>query len=107
MRTKQVDIYQRYTPIPIAVLITAANCFDCDIYIDNGKSKVNVKDYDEMKKGLVTRNRNLLFTLTAKMRKPLKDGLRCYFNHNLSERTPICHSTPMISGRLTPYPVFP
>ena len=33
MRTKQVDIYQRYTPIPIAVLITAANCFDCDIYI--------------------------------------------------------------------------
>ena len=50
MRTKQVDIYQRYTPIPIAVLITAANCFDCDIYIDNGKSKVNVKDYDEMKK---------------------------------------------------------
>lgn len=61
MRTKEVDILLRCTPIPIAFLINTANSFDCDIYIDYGKSKVNVKDYDEMKKGLNTQNRNLLF----------------------------------------------
>ena len=61
MRTTKVDILQRYTPIPIAVLITAANSFDCDIYIKNDQAKVNVKDYDEMKKGLVTKSRTLVF----------------------------------------------
>ena len=79
MRTKQVDIYQRYTPIPIAVLITAANSFDCDIYIDNGKSKVNVKDYDEMKKGLVTRNRNLLFYFDGKDEKAAEGRIEMLF----------------------------
>ena len=73
MRTKQVDIYQRYTPIPIAVLITAANCFDCDIYIDN------VKNYDEMKKGLVTRNRNLLFYFDGKDEKAAEGRIEMLF----------------------------
>lgn len=66
MLTKQVDIQQRCTPIPIAVLIKAANSFDCDIYIDCGKSKVNAKDYVEMKTGLITRTRNLLFCFDGK-----------------------------------------
>lgn len=66
MRTRQVDIFKRYSPIPIAVLIRAANSFDCDIYIANGKSKVNVKNYDEMKKDLVTQDRNLLFYFDGK-----------------------------------------
>ena len=65
--------------IPIAVLITAANCFDCDIYIDNGKSKVNVKDYDEMKKGLVTRNRNLLFYFDGKDEKAAEGRIEMLF----------------------------
>lgn len=61
MQTKEVDVRLRCTPIPLAFLITTANSFDCDIYIENGKTKVNVKDYDEMKKGLNTQERNLLF----------------------------------------------
>lgn len=69
MRTKQVDIFKRYSPIPIAVLIRAANCFDCDIYIANGTSMVNVKNYDEMKKDLVTQDRNLLFYFNGKDEK--------------------------------------
>lgn len=50
MRTIEVDIQLRYTPIPLALLINTANAFDCDIYIDYGLTKVNVKNYDEMKK---------------------------------------------------------
>lgn len=79
MRRKQVDIYQRYTPIPIAVLITTAKCFDCDIYIDYGKSRVNVKDYDEMKKGLVTQNRNLLFYFDGKDEKAAEGRIEMLF----------------------------
>ncbi|WP_333645799.1 HPr family phosphocarrier protein [Lacrimispora sp.] len=62
MRTKEVDIMLRCTPIPLALLINTANSFDCDIYIDYGLTKVNVKDYAEMKKGLNTQNRNLQFS---------------------------------------------
>ncbi|MDR1550347.1 MAG: HPr family phosphocarrier protein [Hungatella sp.] len=61
MRTIEVDIQLRYPPIPLALLIKVANSFDCDIYIDYGLTKVNVKDYDEMKKGVNTQNRNLQF----------------------------------------------
>ena len=53
--------------------------FDCDIYIDNGKSKVNVKDYDEMKKGLVTRNRNLLFYFDGKDEKAAEGRIEMLF----------------------------
>lgn len=61
MRTINVDIQLRVIPIPLALLIHTANTFICDIYIDCGKTRVNVKDYDQMKQGLVTRNRNLQF----------------------------------------------
>lgn len=61
MRTMNVDIQLRTIPIPLALLINTANAFMCDIYIDYGLTRVNVKDYDEMKIGLVTQNRNLLF----------------------------------------------
>lgn len=69
MLRKQVDTQQRCTPIPISVLITAANSFDCDIYIDYGKSMVNVKDYEEMKRGLVTQTRDLIFYFNGKDEK--------------------------------------
>lgn len=63
MLRKEMDIHQRYRPIPIAVLISAANSYNCDIFIEyeNEKTKVNVKNYDEMKKGLRTQGQNLLF----------------------------------------------
>lgn len=61
MRTKEVDIQLRYTPIPIAFLINTANSFSCDIYIYHDKTRVNVKNYGELKTGLNTQNRNLLF----------------------------------------------
>ncbi len=61
MRTKQVDILLRNTPIPLAALITTAKSFDCDIYVDCGQCKINVKNYDEMKQGLNIRNRRIIF----------------------------------------------
>lgn len=79
MLRKQVDIQQRYTPIPIAVLITTANSFDCDIYIDYGKSKVNVKDYEEMKKGLVTQSKNLMFYFDGKDEKAAEGRIEMIF----------------------------
>jgi phosphotransferase system HPr-like phosphotransfer protein len=62
MRTIDVDIQLRCIPIPLALLITTANSFDCDIYIDYGSNKVNVKDYDEMLRGLNTQYHNLHFS---------------------------------------------
>ena len=63
MLRKEMDIQKRCRPIPIAVLISAANAYHCDIFIEyeNGDRKVNVKSYDEMKNGLRTQGRNLLF----------------------------------------------
>lgn len=65
MLRKEMDIRQRYRPIPIAVLISTANSYNCDIFIEyeyeNTKTKVNVKNYDEMKRGLRTQGHNLLF----------------------------------------------
>lgn len=61
MRTLQVDIQLRYVPIPLALLIKTATSCHCDIYIKYGLTKVNVKDYDEMKREFNTQNRNLEF----------------------------------------------
>lgn len=63
MLRKEMDIYQRSRPIPIAVLVSAANSYSCDIFIEyeNEETKVNVKNYDEMKRGLRTQGRILLF----------------------------------------------
>lgn len=63
MLRKEMDIHQRYRPIPIAVLISTAKSYNCDIFIEyeSENKKVNVKDYDEMKRGLRTQGRNLLF----------------------------------------------
>lgn len=61
MLRKEMDIQKRYRPIPIAVLISAANTYSCEIFIEYEKNKVNVKNYDEMKRGLKTQGQNLLF----------------------------------------------
>lgn len=62
MLRKEMNIQQRYRPIPITVLISTANTYSCDIFIEYEKNKVNVKNYDEMKTGLKTQGgSNLLF----------------------------------------------
>lgn len=63
MLRKEMDIHKRYRPIPITVLISTANSYNCDIFIlyDKERKKVNVKSYDEMKNGLNTQGRILLF----------------------------------------------
>lgn len=65
MLRKEMDIHQRTRPIPITVLVSTANSYLCDIFIEyeceNETFKVNVKSYDEMKNGLRTPGRILLF----------------------------------------------
>ena len=61
MLRKEMNIRQRPHPIPIAVLISTANTCDCDIYIENGQSRINVKDYDEMKNGFNTEKSSVTF----------------------------------------------
>ena len=61
MVCKQVDTCRRYSPVPISFLISAANSFDCDIFIECEDNNVNVKSYDEMQNNLKTRSRTLLF----------------------------------------------
>lgn len=63
MLRKEMDIHKRCRPIPITVLISAANCYSCDIFIEYTQEdkKVNVKDYEEMKNELKTQDGILLF----------------------------------------------
>lgn len=42
----------RITPLPISALIQAANLFGCDIYIKAEQQKINVKNYEELKRGI-------------------------------------------------------
>ena len=56
MLRKEMNIQKRYRPIPITVLISTANAYSCVIFIEYEKSKVNVKNYDEMKTGLNTQS---------------------------------------------------
>ena len=62
MRTIDVNTQLRSTPIPLALLITTANSFACDIFIDYGFTKVNVKDYDQMLRELNSQYHNLHFS---------------------------------------------
>ena len=61
MVKRRVDTLQRYNPVPISMLINTANSFACDIFVECGKNKVNAKNYDEMKRNLVTQYGHLLF----------------------------------------------
>lgn len=58
---RQVDTCRRYTPVPISFLISAANAFDCDIYIKHNDHRINVKNYDEMQRNICTGCKTLLF----------------------------------------------
>lgn len=61
MVKRRVDTLQRYNPVPISMLINTANSFVCDIFVQCGTHQVNAKDYEAMKRGLVTQNGHLLF----------------------------------------------
>lgn len=63
MVSRQVNLQMCYKPIPIAIIIKAANSFVCSISMECNKSKVNVKNYEELKRGMSARRpgQNLLF----------------------------------------------
>lgn len=39
-------------PLPISAVIQAANLFGCEIYIKGEAEKINVKNYDELQRGI-------------------------------------------------------
>lgn len=51
----------RITPLPISALIQAANLFGCDIYIKAEQQKINVKSYEELKRGIQPQKNILIF----------------------------------------------
>lgn len=79
MLRKELNIRQRSHPIPIAVLISTANTCDCDIFIEYGKSKVNVKNYDEMKKGFNTQTQNITFCFNGCDEDKAQRRITCLF----------------------------
>lgn len=65
MLRKEFNIRQKSYPIPIAVLISTANTYDCDIFIEYGQARVNVKNYNEMKNRFNPRQPNQLFCFSG------------------------------------------
>lgn len=57
----QVNMKQCYKPIPIALLIKTTNSFGCDIFLMNEQSKINAKSYNDLKQGLETPSKDLMF----------------------------------------------
>lgn len=60
-RRYQVSMSGRTQPLPISALIQAANLFGCNIYISAGPNHFNVKNYDELQKGMQPARRILVF----------------------------------------------
>lgn len=52
---------ERTTPLPISAVIQAANLFGCDIYIKAEQKRINVKDYEELQRGIQPQRRDLIF----------------------------------------------
>lgn len=61
MIRQEVKIKERSYHVPMAMVINIANSFLCDIHISLDHTCINVKDYEEMKSGLVTCSSHLLF----------------------------------------------
>lgn len=61
MLWKQVNTYERFTPVPISLLLTTASSYDCSIFITNLERPINVKDYDELIRNLCVRGNSLIF----------------------------------------------
>ena len=63
MVSRQINLQMCYKPIPIAIIIKAANSFVCNIFMECNKSRVDVKNYEELKRGMSERRpgQNLQF----------------------------------------------
>lgn len=79
MLRKEFNIRQKSYPIPIAVLISAANTYDCDIFIEYEQSSVNVKNYNEMKRGFNTCQPNQLFCFNGCDEAKAQQRIMCLF----------------------------
>lgn len=56
-------------PIPIALLITTANSFDCSIFVESQQSKLNAKNYNELMSGLRATQNPIFFYFDGKDEK--------------------------------------
>ncbi|MCD8371023.1 MAG: HPr family phosphocarrier protein [Clostridiales bacterium] len=61
MIRKQINTRTRHVPVPLSFLISTANSFDCEIYMECGQRNVNVKCYDEMIRHLRPSGHSILF----------------------------------------------
>lgn len=52
---------ERITPPPISALIQAANYFICDIYIKAETQRIDVKNYEELQRGIQPQRKILIF----------------------------------------------
>ena len=64
----------RLTPMPISAVIQAANLFGCDIYIRTEQKRINVKNYEELQRGIQPQRRHLVFSFSS---VPSKQNTRC------------------------------
>lgn len=51
-RRYSISMNGRTQPLPISALMQAANLFGCNIYIAAGPEHFNVKNYDELLRGI-------------------------------------------------------
>lgn len=49
------------SPLPISAIIQMANLFGCDIYIEAGRKRFNVKCYDELQCGIQPQKEYMVF----------------------------------------------
>ena len=67
------------TPLPISAVIRAANRFGCDIYIKSDENRFNVKDYDELQKGMQFQRRWIIFYFEGTDEKEANRSFRILF----------------------------
>lgn len=80
MIRQEVRIQAYSYHVPMAMVIHVANSFLCDIHIALEHTYINVKDYEEMKSGLVTCSSNLLFLFNGED----EDEAKCRFQRIFS-----------------------
>lgn len=56
LKTK-INIQMQYHTVPISALVQTASTYNCNIYIECDNSRINVKNYEELKIGLVIKNK--------------------------------------------------
>lgn len=63
MLTRQYDARRSSSrsPLPISAVIQAANRFGCDIYIKTGIEHINVKNYNELQRGIQSQSSGVIF----------------------------------------------